>query len=237
MNDERMERAKAHVRVIIETVIEWTKIVLAIVLVVVFAIWDTLVSLWQNQLEPRWRVATQKQKGVIIGGAVILVLAFMLWPDSPKSHVSVAKKAKQQQQDLSKASIEAVGGYDLGILEDVYDVQYSQPSCYQTGGYEQRCTMRQRWTALTDSKMSFDQDETEKMLIKHGVKASRQELAAVTLLLGGLSSGFWGCSGSSLDMTIRKGTKLYIDYEIRFNKRNDQWVVTSYKDKTVGCGH
>ena len=132
--------------------------------------------------------------------------------------------------------ISALGGTDVGVLDDMYKIAYGQENCYQKNEYEFRCEIWQRIRAMETSKVSFDSNEIKQRMAKKGINLNTQEAAAASLFLGSIQMAFWGCSGQSFSMEVKEGTVLNLHHNVRFNLQDDKWVATSTENDDFSCG-
>ena len=130
----------------------------------------------------------------------------------------------------------ALGGDDVGVLEDMYRISYGDETCYQKNEYEFRCEIWQSITALETSEVNFDSDELQRRMAEKGVRLNTQEAAAASLFLGSIQMAFWGCSGQSFSMEVKEGTTLNLHHNVTFNLQDDKWVATKTENDDVSCG-
>lgn len=130
----------------------------------------------------------------------------------------------------------ALGGDDVGVLEDMYRISYGDESCYQKNEYEFRCEIWQSITALETSEVNFDSDALQRRMAEKGVKLNTGEAAAASLFLGSIQMAFWGCSGQSFSMEVKEGTTLNLHHIVTFNLRDDKWIATGTENDEVSCG-
>ena len=132
--------------------------------------------------------------------------------------------------------ISALGGTDVGVLDDMYKISYGEENCYQKNEYEFRCEIWQSMMALETSKVSFDSNEIKQRMAKSGINLNTQEAAAASLFLGSIQMAFWGCSGQSFSMEIKQGTTLNLHHNVRFNLQDEKWVATRTENDDYSCG-
>ena len=132
--------------------------------------------------------------------------------------------------------ISALGGTDVGVLDDMYKIAYGQENCYQKNEYEFRCEIWQRIRAMETSKVSFDSNEIKQRMAKKGINLNTQEAAAASLFLGSIQMAFWGCSGQSFSMEVKEGTVLNLHHNVRFSLQHSKWVATCTENDDFSCG-
>ncbi len=89
--------------------------------------------------------------------------------------------------------ISALGGSDVGVLDDMYKISFGEENCHQKNEYEFRCEIWQSTKALETSKVTFKSKEIKQRMAKSGINLNTQEAAAATLFLGSIQMAFWGC--------------------------------------------
>ncbi|MDC0062766.1 hypothetical protein OAJ84_02090 [Candidatus Puniceispirillum sp.] len=132
--------------------------------------------------------------------------------------------------------ISALGGSDVGILDDMYKISFGDENCYQKNEYEFHCGIWQSIKALETSKVSFNSKEIKRRMAKSGINLNTQEAAAATLFLGSIQMAFWGCSGQSFSMEVKQGTTLNLHHNVTFNLQDDKWVSTRTENDNFSCG-